>query len=129
MSTIARLLFALLALSSVFATTTANALDFSQSRSTVDPVFGTVTYEIVTADSVFFDRPQQAVVMDDDGHLLAATPVTSGSLSIRCNAPAPQQCTVYDQIQVVIYEPVVKDWTQGNSISIRAGYQTFQTQT
>ncbi|MBO6756152.1 MAG: hypothetical protein JJ902_07480 [Roseibium sp.] len=86
---------------------------FGQVREITTPELGKISLRILNGDGIFFGDPQRVVAIDNNGFLLAATPL-SGALSIHCSQSiSPPFCTVYDELNSVFYEPRYEEWTPG----------------
>lgn len=67
-----------------------------------------VQLKLLYGDGVFFADPIRAVVVGQDGELLAASPQSPG-LRLSCDQP-DRRCLVYDELAFRIYEPASDKW-------------------
>lgn len=73
-------------------------------------VAGPVSLKLWHGDGIVVSNPVRAVVVDAQGILLAASPV-SVTLQIGCSgAWAQRQCIAYDSLTLIVYEPQPEMW-------------------
>ncbi len=78
--------------------------------------FGEVEFAILSGDGIISADPEQVIVFENEGFLLAATPVSYGFI-IRCNrSNDPQSCSAYDVVQGLVYQPDLDQWGRGRTI-------------
>lgn len=75
-----------------------------------------ITLKLLNGDGIFFADPMRAVVVDQHGNLLAASPMST-ALTLVCTITAPQRtCFAYDELSQVIYEPKPDLWQDAGTI-------------
>ena len=83
---------------------------YSQSETLQDSAGRTVSLKVLNGDGIFFADPQRAVVVDEEGRLLA-TSMMSEALFAHCSGRVTaKKCRVYDQLSGKIFEPKKSDW-------------------
>lgn len=83
---------------------------FSQSETFFAGQHQAVTLKLLHGDGIFISDPVRAVVVDQGGTLLAASP-SSAVLQIFCVNDDPQrQCLVYDELSLAVYQPAEAQW-------------------
>ena len=83
---------------------------FSQSETISAEQHRAVTLKLLNGDGIFFADPVRAVVVDQNGALLAASP-SSAALRIYCEKGGMErQCLVYDNLTRTVYQPVEDEW-------------------
>lgn len=88
----------------------ANAPLFSQSEPIASHIYEAATLRLLTGDDILISDPVKAVIVSQDGKLLAASPI-SASLRLVCDdRGGKHQCVVYDDITRTIYRPLELDW-------------------
>lgn len=88
----------------------ANTPLFSQSEPVSASFHEAATLRLLTGEGGFLSDPVKAVVVSQDGKLLAASPL-SASLRLHCKeAGNARQCVAYDDITRTIYRPLERDW-------------------
>lgn len=113
--------FALMLLSGILAGMTcepaaAHMPYFSQSEPIPAARYEAVTLRLLQGDGDFLSNAAKAVVVSQDGRLLAASP-GSASLRIICDGKGPlRTCLVYDDLAHMIYQPMEHDWRDGGLI-------------
>lgn len=70
--------------------------------------YSAVQLKLLHGDGVLFADPIRAVVVGQDGQLLAASP-QSPALRLSCDEPN-RRCLVYDELSFRIYEPAPDKW-------------------
>ncbi len=81
---------------------------FSQPEAISAEGYSTVELKLLHGDGVLFADPIRAVVVGQDGELLAASP-QSPALQLSCDDEMGQ-CLVYDELAFTIYEPAADKW-------------------
>lgn len=69
--------------------------------------YSAVQLKLLHGDGVLFADPIRAVVVGQDGELLAASPQ---SPALRLSCDRHNQCLVYDELAFKIYEPAAEKW-------------------
>lgn len=65
-----------------------------------------LSLKILNGDGIIVADPQQAIIVDDKGQLLAGSPVAE-ALSVFCSASAEvEECVVYDALSGMLYQPL-----------------------
>ncbi len=75
-----------------------------------------VSLKILNGDGIFFADPKRAVVVDHDGNLLAASPMSMALTLVCPTIDRHRTCIVYDEISLSIYEPRPDLWRHAGSI-------------
>lgn len=120
------LMFLFGVLAAVFcAPATAHSPYFSQSEAISAQQHQTVTLKLLNGDGIFFADPMRAVVVDQTGALLAASP-SSAALRIYCEqGGVARQCLVYDNLTRTVYQPVEDEWRNHGPIEKDGKPQRF----
>lgn len=104
---------------------TAHMPYFSQSEPIPATGYESATLRLLNGDGVFLSDPARAVVVSQDGRLLAATPA-SMSLRIVCDgAKLPRNCLAYDDLTRTVYQPAERDWRDDGLIDKDGQPQAF----
>ncbi len=83
---------------------------FSQSEPITSSFHEGATLRLLTGDGDFLSAPVKAVVVGQDGRLLAASQL-SASLRLACKeSDGKRQCVAYDDIARIFYRPMERDW-------------------
>lgn len=98
---------------------------FSQTEPIPAIQYEAVTLRLLQGDGLLFSDPLRAVVVSNDGRLLAASPI-SASLGIICEGAGPlRRCFAYDELTRTVYQPVEGDWQDGGVIDLDGKPQNF----
>lgn len=81
---------------------------FSESGTVSAEGYPVVQIKLLRGDGIFFADPIRAVVIGQNGELLAASPL-SRALHLFCHDGA-RRCRVYDDLTFKIYEPKADQW-------------------
>lgn len=88
----------------------AHSAIFSQSEPISARFHEAATLRLLSGDGGLLSDPVKAVVVSQDGKLLAASPL-SASLRLHCGgAEEERQCVAYDDITRTIYRPMEREW-------------------
>lgn len=110
----AAMLFVLLG--GIFPPAQAHSPYFGQGEKITRPDIGAIEFAVLNGDGIIFADPAQVVVFDSEGHLLAATSLSS-ALVIRCDrSDAKPNCIAFDELQGIVFEPDYENWAQGRII-------------
>lgn len=83
---------------------------FSQSHPISASLYEGATLRLLTGEGSLLSDPVKAVVVSQDGKLLAASPL-SASLRLLCeDVDKERQCLAYDDITRTVYHPLERDW-------------------
>lgn len=70
----------------------------------------TVSMKLLHSDGIFFADPIRAVIVDGNGRLLAASPMST-TLFLSCkNDEISRECIAYDELRQLIYRPKKSLW-------------------
>lgn len=98
---------------------------FSQSEAISVPGYDTVTLRLLHGDGIVVADPVRAVVVDRDGRLLGASPM-SAVLGMICESETEHPtCKVYDGVSGKIYEPAPAKLRDGGVIEIDGRPQAY----
>lgn len=94
---------------------------FGKSDTVVHPEFGKQRIVVLLDDKDFGPFSAQAVVIDDEGYVLAATPV-SMRIQLHCSEiETGRSCVIYDPVNGVVYEPDFENGEPGRFIEENGG--------
>lgn len=82
-----------------------------------------IELKLLHGDGLLFADPARAVVIDQNGELLAASPL-SAALQLSCD-DRHRQCLVYDYVTLDIYQPEEKDWQDKGLIEENGAPQRY----
>ncbi|MCP4070806.1 MAG: hypothetical protein GY742_03585 [Hyphomicrobiales bacterium] len=69
-----------------------------------------VVMKLLHGDGIFFADPIRAVIVDEDGMLLAASPMST-TLFLSCKGgEVSRECVAYDELRGLIYQPTKSLW-------------------
>lgn len=89
---------------------------FGQSEKISRPDIGAIEFAVLYGDGIIFADPAQVVAFDSEGHLLAATSLSSAFI-IRCDrSDARPTCVAYDELHGIVFEPDYENWAEGRLI-------------
>ncbi len=98
---------------------------FTQSERIADTAYGEVTLRLLSGDGILFSDPMRAVIVGQEGRLLAASPM-SASLRIVCQGAEPhRQCLAYDELTHQLYQPSEQLWRDGGVIEVDGQPQLY----
>lgn len=98
---------------------------FTQSERIDSTTHGEVTLRLLSGDGILFSDPMRAVIVSQEGRLLAASPM-SASLRIVCQGTGPQrQCLAYDELTHQVYRPSEQLWRDGGLIEADGRPQAY----
>ena len=84
---------------------------YTQVESLTAPVDQNVMMKLLHGDGIFFADPIRAIIVDGDGNLLAASPLST-ALFIACSKSEDgfKECVAYDELRQLVFTPDRSKW-------------------